>query len=86
MKDLRCRRFSHKSRITHENEINKLSENERRIKMEIKTNGGVASPKGFMAAGIEAAVKYQNRKDIKHLLLITMSCPALCLWVNRSIR
>ncbi len=27
-------------------------------------NGGIASPIGFQAAGVEAAVKYQNRKDM----------------------
>ena len=27
-------------------------------------NGGVTSAKGFMAAGVEAAIKYQNRKDM----------------------
>ena len=31
--------------------------------MEIIT-GGVTAAKGFMAAGVEAGIKYQNRKDM----------------------
>ena len=36
-------------------------------------DGGVTAAKGFMAAGVEAGIKYNNRKD---LALIYSDCPA----------
>ena len=36
-------------------------------------DGGVTAAKGFMAAGVEAGIKYNNRKD---LALICSDCPA----------
>ena len=27
-------------------------------------SGGISAPKGFEAAGIQAGIKYQNRKDM----------------------
>ncbi len=37
------------------------------------TEGGVTAAKGFEAAGAEAGIKYQNRKD---MALITVRLPA----------
>ena len=33
-------------------------------KMIKKINGGITAPKGFQAAGVEAGIKYENRKDM----------------------
>ena len=38
--------------------------------------GGVTAAKGFEAAGVEAAIKYQNRKD---MALIVSKAPCTCL-------
>ncbi len=40
--------------------------------------GGVTAPKGFEAAGVEAAIKYQNRKD---MALIYSKEPCVCAGV-----
>ena len=34
-------------------------------------NGGITAAKGFQAAGVEAAIKYQNRKD---MAMVFMQC------------
>lgn len=38
-----------------------------------QTEGGVTAPKGFCASGVEAAIKYQNRKDMA-LIYSTAPC------------
>ena len=38
-------------------------------------SGGVTAPKGFEAAGIEAGIKYENRKDMA-LIYSTLPCIA----------
>lgn len=43
--------------------------------------GGVTAPKGFEAAGVEAAIKYQNRKD---MALIYSKEPCTCAGVFTS--
>ena len=48
--------------------------------MEIIT-GGVTAAKGFLAAGVEAGIKYQNRKDMAMVyscLLYTSPSPRDC--------
>lgn len=49
-----------------------ISEQEKRIMMR-QMDGGICSPKGFEAAGVAAAVKYQNRKDMA-LIYSTVPC------------
>ena len=36
-------------------------------------SGGVTAAKGFQAAGVEAAIKYQNRKDMA-MIFSTVPC------------
>ena len=40
-----------------------------------KTEGGITFPQGFRAAGVEAHVKYPNRKDFA---LLVSDVPAAC--------
>ena len=37
--------------------------------------GGVTAARGFFAAGVEAGIKYKNRKD---MALVYSECPAVC--------
>ena len=47
--------------------------------------GGVTAPKGFEAAGIEAAVKYQNRKDMA-ILYSVKPCVAAGVFTTNAVK
>lgn len=47
--------------------------------------GGIAAAKGFQAAGVEAAVKYQNRKDMA-LIYSTAPCTAAGTFTTNVVK
>lgn len=47
--------------------------------------GGVTAPKGFEAAGVEAGVKYQNRKDMA-MLYSTVPCKAAGTFTTNVVK
>lgn len=50
-----------------------------------QTEGGVTAAKGFEAAGVEAAVKYQNRKDMA-LIYSTAPCKAAGTFTTNVVK
>ena len=48
-------------------------------------SGGVTAPKGFEAAGIEAGIKYQNRKDMA-ILYSTAPCVAAATFTSNVVK
>ncbi len=46
--------------------------------------GGVTAPKGFEAAGVEAAIRYQNRKDMA-ILYSEKPCVAAGVFTKNSV-
>lgn len=50
-----------------------------------QTDGGVTAAKGFEAAGVEAAVKYQNRKDMA-LIYSTAPCKAAGTFTTNVVK
>lgn len=48
-------------------------------------NGGVTAAKGFEAAGVEAAIKYQNRKDMA-LIYSQMPCKAAGVFTSNMVK
>ncbi len=47
--------------------------------------GGVTAAKGFEAAGVEAGVKYQNRKDMA-LVYSTVPCKAAGTFTSNVVK
>ena len=50
-----------------------------------KIKGGVTAAKGFMAAGVEAGVKYQNRKDMA-MVYSTVPCVAAGTFTTNVVK
>ena len=48
-------------------------------------SGGVTAPKGFEAAGIEAGIKYENRKDMA-LIYSTLPCIAAGTFTSNIVK
>lgn len=47
--------------------------------------GGVTAAKGFQAAGVEAAIKYQNRKDMA-LIYSTAPCKVAGTFTSNVVK
>lgn len=50
-----------------------------------KIDGGVTAPKGFMAAGAEANIKYENRKDMA-LIFSEKPCMAAGTFTSNVVK
>ncbi len=50
-----------------------------------RTEGGVTAARGFQAAGVEASVKYANRKDMA-LIYSTVPCVAAGTFTTNVVK